>query len=382
MGALTLSLAIFGPLLGRGTVLLLDFGDFPVGPRPRLPPLAWGFPPGVTARIPVNLAFVALFRALPFGWVRILPYLLGPLLVAWGFSRIFGRAPLPALAATIMYLVNPFMYERMLAGQIYLVTGFSLLPLFASTVLATSRASRASRASWAGRAGAGVLLALLAAIAPHFIFIAGGLVVAVVVSALIRRDRSALLRAGAAVLVAGALSIYWLIPLFDLPSPLERVTGAQVRVFRTEPDERLGLIPNVLGLYGFWRRGSPLPKHHLPGWPLFLLAILFVIAVGISRMARSERHRPMTIALAAAGAGGFLLSLGDQGPTAPIFRFLFEDLPGFRIMREPHKLLVLLLLSYAAFFGAGLDALVKGTEGRRGRAVVGALLLALPLIYG
>src|SRR5205085_3261911 len=85
--------------------------------------------------------------------------------------------------------------------------------------------------------------------------------------------------------------------------------------------------------------------------------------------------------LAACGALGFLLALGDQGPTGGAFRFLFEHLPGFRIMREPEKFEGLLALAYAAAFGLGVSALVRSATNRKARALVAAAVLAVPCLY-
>ena len=62
-------------------------------------------------------ALYAIYRFLPWGWIRLLPLLLIPVIAAWGFFRLFDRRPLPALAATVMFVVNPFTYERTAAGQ-------------------------------------------------------------------------------------------------------------------------------------------------------------------------------------------------------------------------------------------------------------------------
>src|SRR5205823_3961582 len=114
-----------------------------------------------------------------------------------------------------------------------------------------------------------------------------------------------------------------------------------------------GLFVNLAGLYGFWRRQPALPKDYVYAWPLFLLAILLVVIVGARAAYRDPDCRRLAKTLLIAGSIGYLLALGDQGPTGAIFRWLVTHVPGFEVMREAQKFIVLVALAYAVFFGFG-----------------------------
>ena len=369
-----LVLAIALPLLRPGTLLLLDYADYPAGEHSSLGAYAWGFAPGLTSRAPINALLLGLFRVLPWGPVKLLPVLLVPPLAAFGFSRLFARRPLATIAATLLFVVNPFVYERMLAGQIYLVLGYALLPLFLSLLLSESEDVAAPIA-------AGLLFALLMGLSPHFAFL-GGLLLFVAAGLSLGRGerRRTLRRAGVTLLVAILASLYWLIPIATQASDLGRVTGTDLETFRTVPDPAFGLAANVAGLYGFWRAGPPLPKESLPAWPLLFGVILIVVGIGAGA-AGSDGYGRLAKILIIGGASAFILALGAQGTTAGVFRFLFEHLPAFRIMREPQKFDALLALSYAGLFGLGARALVKASTQRRARAVVAVVILAVPCAY-
>jgi hypothetical protein len=370
---LSLMLAIYAPLLRSGTLLLLDYSDYPAGPHASLGAYVWGFRPDLTSRAPINGALLVLFRLLPWGPVKLLPLLLVVPLAAWGFQRLFDRRSLATIAATLMFVVNPFVYERMLAGQVYLVLGYALLPLLVSALLSRVDGVTAP-------IGAGLLLALLMALSPHFVFIGGLLWLVVAVAALRRDGVRTLRRTGLTLLVALLASLYWLIPIASRAGELDRVTATDLKTFQTVSDPALGLAPNVAGLYGFWRIGWPLPKDNLPAWPLLLAAILVVAAIGL-RACGSERWSTLRSLLVIAGAAGFVLSLGAQGPTGPAFRFLFDHVPGFRIMREPGKFEALLALAYAGFFGLGFFTLVDGSRSQKWRAMMAVVILAVPCAY-
>jgi hypothetical protein len=369
-----LDTAIFAPLFGSGTLLLLDYVDYPIGANAHLGANAWGFAPGLTSRSPIDALLLGLFRLAPWSAVKLLPLLLLAPLAAWGFYRLLRRRPLSTIGATLLFVVNPFVYERVLGGQIYFVAGYALLPLLLSLLLADSGGLRAA-------IGAGILVSLQIALSPHFVFIGGMLLVAATVSALRRRERHRTLRnAGITALVAVGTSVYWIAPIATRGADLGRVTATDLQTFATRPDPAVGLGANVAGLYGFWRASWPLSKSGLPAWPLLLLAVLAVAAMGFVAARRGSQRRLATVSILV-GISAVLLACGAQGPTGALFRIAFDHVPGFRIMREPEKFEALLALAYAVLFGWGVERIVKASSTKRGRALVAAVILATPCVY-
>ena len=372
LGVVLLTGVIFAPLLRSGVVLALDTPVNLVGPYPRASMAVGGAPPELAARAPIDHALALLFRLLPWGWVRLLPLVAAVLLTAWGWSRFFRGRWLAAGGATLLTVVSPFTYERMIAGQVYLVLAFGLLPLLLS--LLWEERSRRRVFTMGG------LLALLVALSLHMAFIAGLLVVAFAMSHLVARRWRDTAHLAGSVAVALVASSYWLPSAVSAARP-ERIGMADLAAFRSAPDPVFGLFPNLIGLYGFWRHGWILPKDSLPAWPLFLLALLVVAAIGATGLWR--RAGPRRVApLLAVGAFGLMLAAGDQGPTGGFYLFLFHHVAVFRVMREPQKWLALLLLAYGAGFGAGLESLTRAFATARGRVVAAAVVLLIPLTYG
>jgi hypothetical protein len=371
-----LTIVVVAPLVRSGTLLLLDYGTYPVGPHPQLDSSIWGFPPGLVTRAPVDIVLFAVFRGLDWGWLRLLPFvLLAPL--GWlGFRRLLGPNVVAVAAATTLFVINPWTDDRMSAGQVYLIVGYALLPLLASMLLARS-ANPLTHAVLTG-----LLIALLIALAPHFIFVTGLLVVVALVVNLARRDWRRVTAIGGALVTVVAVSVYWLIPALVYHPEALPVTNADLAVFQTSSDPHFGLGLNVLGLYGFWRPGEPLAKDAVSGWPYLLLAMLIVAGLG-AWFARKHLHDRAKIAvLGVTAILAYFLALGDQGPTGGLFVQLYDHLPGFAIMREPEKFSALLALAYATFFGLGASWIF--TIARRGiaRGLVVVLALLIPCAYG
>lgn len=373
-----LEAAVLAPLLGAPTLQLLDYGAYPVGPHPPVPLSSYGFPPDLTSRAPVFAALDWLFHAVPLAALTLLPFALVAPLSCLGFARVLRGRALAIGAATVVYTVNPFVYERMAAGQVYVVMGYALLPLLLGLVV------RPLPSLLGTACLGGILYALAIALSVHYLFLAGAvLAVMAVAHAAARRRRSAL--AGAAICAVGAvLSLYWLVPAAASGVGASAgVTGSDLAAFRTAGDPTVGLFGNVLGLYGFFRPGTPLVKDALAGWPLVLLAMLLVVAFGLVELARrGGRGRALASGCLVLCVLGALAAMGAQGPTGALYSWCFAHVPGFRVLREAQKFDALVALGYAVGFGAGVVALTRTLTARRARVLAAVALLAIPLAYG
>jgi hypothetical protein len=352
-----------------GRLLLLDFVS---GPRQTLLPAeAFGLNNALTGGVPFAIGCALLDRLLGQAG-SVVPAVIFFPLATTGAARLLRTAVLPArLGAGLLYAVNPFVFDRLYAGQLGVLLGYAVLPFAVDALLdAAERPHRVARA--AGWSAAAVMMS------EHFAWILVPVAAGIVLT---RPDRMpASLRLAGAALGAAAISSYLLVaPVLAGTRPAGAL--AQLAAYRTQADARLGLLANVAGLYGFFRPGPTEPKNLLSGWPAVLAALLLVVAIGYTAVLRDPAHRRNGAAVLAAGVAGYFLALGDQGPTGGLFRLAYEHVPGFVMMREPDKFAVLTALAYAYGFGSGIDWLT--TRGRGKGAQIAAIALAgvLPLIY-
>ena len=337
-----------------GRLLLLDFVSGPH--QPLLPAKAFGLDGGLTGGVPLAIGFRLLDRLLGQAGSVVPAAIFFPLATT-GAARLLRTAVLPArLGAGLFYAVNPFVFDRLYAGQLGVLLGYALLPFAVAALLdAAQEPHRVGRAAcWAG---ATVMMS------EHFAWILVPVTAAIVLTRPHRVRAS--LRLGAAALGAAAISSYLLVaPVLAGTSPAGPLT--QLAAYRTRGDPRVGLLVNVAGLYGFFRPGPTEPKNLFSGWPAVLAALLLIVAVGYVAVLRDAAHRRNGLAILAAGVAGYFLALGDQGPTGGLFRLAYEHVPGFVMMREPDKFAVLVALAYAYGFGWGI-ALAHDPEPPEGR---------------
>src|SRR5205823_2023360 len=88
--------------------------------------------------------------------------------------------------------------------------------------------------------------------------------------------------------VTAIASAYWLIPLFSGTSSegqtIARTGAADLVVYSASADPQFGLIPNLLGLYGFWAEDTgrfTSMKAFVPLWLVVLLVLILLGAFGV-----------------------------------------------------------------------------------------------------
>lgn len=356
---LALGVGVCWPLLGDRSLFLLDWVS---GPHPPLPPdVLYGLNGGLTTGLLPALVLTVLVRVVgpPATWVPLL--VVFPVAAAGAGRLAAGRRP-ARLAAATLYCANPWVFNRIYAGHLTLLLGYALLPFAVRSALG------AAERGPAGVLGPVLWWAVLTALSPHYAWIFGLVLVAAAGVSVVAGGTGAwraLARAAgwlAASIGAFVLtSAYVLLPhrATELPTT---VGSTSLALYRTTGDPHLGLFPNVLGLYGFWRLGPGprLPKQVVTGWPLVLAALLVVVVVGFATELRRRgdpARRRLAWLLVVVGVAGYLLALGDQGPTGPAFRWAYDHVPFFALMREPQKFLALLALADAVGFAWGVERL-------------------------
>ena len=383
---IAIAIGVCLPFLARSRLLLLDWS---VGPHATLVPAgAYGLNGGLTIGTPLFLIVDILARLGPIvTWLVIVLFF--PI-AAFSMSRLVRGSSWRRVATATLYCANPFVFERLFAGHVGLLLGYALLPLAVHAALRSFRG------------GAGLLTlapalwwALLTACSPHFGWIYGAVLVVVwLTHHPLRRAPLGNLLVTCAAFVA--LSAYVFLPHTITQLQVSTASRSDLLLYRTSGDPHLGLFPNALGLYGFWRLvpGPHLPKDAVTGWLFVLLALLFVVGIGAFQQLRpppsygprSEQSskRRIVAAILLIGVVGYLLALGDQGPTGSLFRWAYFHVPFFAVMREPEKFLLLTAFAYAVFFGYGVEYLVGSVRGlRMDWRSAGAVCLAifLPLGY-
>ncbi len=415
-----MTLLIAGPWLLPGYIFGTDWS----GPR------HIDFPNSLTNLAPPVAALAVIARVLS-GELATKLLLVGSLFLAaiTAYRALPWGGFVPRAIAALVYVMNPFVYGRLHYGQFFILAGYAILPWVAARVrsLLIEPEVRTALLLAAG-------LVALGALDLHLLLEAVVLVAALTAGylALQRRESGYLRRLARGLVVSVGVTLlasaYWLIPLVIGKSPesvaLAHIGTADLAVYSSVADPRLGLLPNLVGLYGFWAEASgrfPSLKLFAPFWPVVLVALLALAAVGaigvlgssqdtpsptlprergreIGPTLPTERGREIDVALRPWVAGLLLLTVvalvldvGVADPhVAPVVRWLNQVFPPYRGMRDAAKWAAILALVYSQLVPLGVTFLLtsvnerlrRGTVRELTAALVTGLALALPLYYG
>lgn len=387
-----LTLLIAGPWFSSGYL----FGtDWP-GPR------RFDFPATPSSSAPLEFA-LALGSGLTSGEVTGKVFVIGLLFLAalTAYRAVPAGAFVARSMASTVYLINPFVYGRLHYGQLFLLAGYAVMPWVALRL----RALLLGPGLWNALLAA-ISTTLLGILSLHLFLVAAllGAVLAVthIIAAAPRLTYLRRLVPALALMVGLTFlaSAYWVIPtLLGRGSEGSRIAAIGVedlKAYGVVSDPQLGILPNLLGLYGFWAEGTgrfTSMKEFAPLWWAILSLLLLVAAAGAipAIWHRADQLGRWVSGLAVAGVIALLLEIGSSRPlTAGLVRWLDVNAPFYLGMRDSGKWAALIALVYSQLIGLGAASILVwvGRHVRGGisrawvEAIVTGLLLAAAVYYG
>jgi hypothetical protein len=363
------AVAVLGPTLGRGFVLTYDMVFVP---RQPLQQTLLGLGGAVPRAVPSDLVVALASRLLPGDVVQ--KVILVAILVGAGVGagRLSGGTMPARVGASVLYVWNPFVYERLVLGHWALLIGYASLPWVVGAALGV----RDRRSGALPRLGLALTVASVGGASATIVPL---VVSAGIVAAAPRGEWPR--RLGAVVATGVAVNLPWLVPGLLLPGGIPADPGG-VAAFAARPDTPLGTVGSLLTLGGIWN-GQVVPRGR-DSWlavPL-LLAILALAGYGLHASAR--RQRGLTVALLVSAAGGlFVAMLGSVPLLTDVAEWLVTTFPGGGLLRDGQKFVMTVALAVAVGFGAGVTAVAARLKMSPVTAPIAALTLpviALPAL--
>jgi hypothetical protein len=291
--------------------------------------------------------------------------------------RQVQNEPLAPYVAGTLYAVNPFTYDRFMAGQYGVLMGYALLPVAVQVWLRFSSQPGRRELVRVLLVTTGISIVSLPTMGEVLLI---ALCVLTAAAWRYRRQtarlRQLLLHSLAVAGIFVILSSYWLVPAAlgegRAAQQVHSFTAAHTAAFATAGSNPVAKVFNVLQLQGFWaepRQLYTLPQDQLPGWGTVRLAVWALVVAGVVTFWRYSR-RLAAVFLAMGGTSALLAA----GAFAPLLTRI-----GYR---EPQKFVGLLALTFAvlaAFGAARLFARARQRSDARYMAAASATLLVLLL---
>jgi len=261
-----------------------------------------------------------------------------------GSSRLYGG---------LLYMINPFIFIRFLAGHWALLLSYSLWPLAAKWFLDFLDGPRDNR-NFAKVA----LITSAAAISSH------GVIMLLIAYALIFCFHAAANKKAAGLLKPSlilaltvlAINLYWIAPTALLFGETYKPASADAYLEDFGPTDRsLPVEAAILTMHGFWRGGFSQTKDVFPQWPYVFIILLLLSVAGAFFL---YRQKPRLLgAMIAVFFAGFLLALGASGPLLWAFTLLGERVPIYMLFRDSQKFVGLMCLAYSYLGAFGLNGI-------------------------
>ncbi len=254
-----------------------------------------------------------------------------------------------ATFAGVLYMLNPWVYERFLAGHWLVLLGYAFLPLllklFQDLIVTKNKKSFIKF---------GILFALYPIFSIHFAYISIFLLVTQSIiyywhnkKTITTRELVNAIQAGIILLIVTIIvNSFWLLYFFKTGTTYAAITAQDFAGFQTVSSGSWGVFDNVMALYGFWNNDYVLPKEIFPYWKFITTAILLLSGIGAYRAWRAKNTLGLTVTLLFVPM--LIISAGvAHNFSKPIIEFLYAYFPGFKGLRETAKLTSLVALSYA-----------------------------------
>jgi hypothetical protein len=260
----------------------------------------------------------------------------------------------------VLYMWNPFVHERLLAGHWHFLFAYALTPYFFKFCDNFFLKNKSNFKYLVKFIFFWTLIIILNA---HHSVLLGIVFLTYFFISLLNKKTLKIKLIKKTILALAILifiNSFWLIPYILMENPAIKYFNLEhFYAFSGKPDFEYGLTLNLLGMYGFWREGVHLPiaKIFLKNyWLLIFFPIFLLILIGIISQIK-KKHRSVIIFII--GMMTFFLALGPSPETYKINQWIFEHVPGFKGMREPQKFLALTIYAYSFFLTYGIAALFK-----------------------
>ncbi len=346
-----LALLIMRPFFGGGFLFLLDMVW-----SPHLQ-LSDYLSAGISASFPLIVVFKILSSFLPLVFIQ--KILLTVLFLSIGsfmyyFARINKIAQEWALVAGGFYMLNPWVYERFLAGHYLVLLGYAIFPLVFGLFL-----ELLSSYSWQKFIKLTLLLSLYPIFSIHWAYISYLVLFFSGLFYLLYYKKWKILLTFLwwkyLLIILGtivAVNSFWLFSFWSDGGVFPKIGLSDFVAFKTQGDAVFGVFFNVLSLYGFWSTANFLPKDLFSAWWLLTIFFLFLSWLGYLNLVK--RNRFLALFLAFSFGPLVFLAVGYGADIVrPSIDLLFVILPGFKGLRETEKLVGLIAFIYAFLIPLG-----------------------------
>lgn len=247
--------------------------------------------------------------------------------------------------AGILYIVNSYVYIRILAGQLFFLLSYAIFPLLLKAFIDLLEKQQKKETV--------KFIFALSIVAFNIHMLVISLIIMIIIF-IFWFNKYKDIKITKLFAISGILFIllnsYWIIPVLTAKNTIvDNITDKDIEVFAPK-----GSLFEIAAMYGFWREGYIYTKDILHGWQILYLIILSLSIIGFLVYYKDEKIGYLVKALGVIWIIGFVLATGINGPFGDINHWLYDNtiLKGFR---DSHKFVAMIVLAYAILGGLGVN---------------------------
>ena len=265
-------------------------------------------------------------------------------LIAFHYLKKLSKKP---MLSFIIFIFNPFIYSRIMVGQIGVILSYLLLPMFFYHLINFLEKKEKSEYILA------LSLSAVCAFSLHFF----ALCMMAFVIGLITYKTFNIKKIAFFLLLVLTINAYLLQGLTSR-SIFSSINLSHQSFFSPKPSGFLSTPLKIIGLYGFWREAGYITAYTMFPFLLFALLALAILILAVSSSFISQKKR--TTFLYALMVISLLLAIGaSTSLTKPLFDFLFNNIPFFNGLRDSHKFVSFIALSYSLLIPITVEHIEK-----------------------
>ncbi len=370
------SLIITAPLL-ENYIFLLDWTN---APTIKYSDIFYGIKESVSANMPLQLfrEFLNIFISTSL-FQKLLIFLMLFLSGVSMYSLINTKSKLPKYFAGLLYMVNPYVYIRFMAGHLLILLAYAITPFVIKSFikfLDTPNKKQTIKTSlWITSVAIFDLHTLLLVLFFFFML----LTYYIVKNKDKKTVKNALINTFILGILIVVLNVYWILPLFTADSTkLSKITTDDLTAFQTRAGT-FNEFMHTLMMYGFWRESAYiLPKNIMPIYIYFPLFFIILLLTVHGYLNCKEKYK---VPILITGVLAQLLAVGVGHPWfRNFFIFLFNNIYFIRGFREPQKFVAVLVFAYAFFSAYGIDNILHQIKNKKIKAFT-LIFLVVPFAY-
>ncbi|MFA6023478.1 MAG: hypothetical protein WC781_05305 [Candidatus Pacearchaeota archaeon] len=304
---------------------------------------------GFVYRINLFDIFKSLLTTVNLGSIAFSISMLIAMIISYYFiKKIAGKY---SLLFALIFFFNPFIYSRIMIGQIGIILSYLIMPIYSFYLLELFE-KQFSNKTLIKTAISATFMGMFSL--QFFVFAVIMFFIAVIFS--YKKQNNYMKIISIFIILLLLLNLYWIQGFFS-NTIFSSINSEHENFFAPKSTGEVSAVTKIIGMWGFWREVSYItPFTEIPIVIWFVMLAIFVLLALWGYYNDMDKFRANFFF--SLWCLGILFATGISHPLiAPIFDFLFKNIPFFNGFRDSHKFLALTALAYAYFIPLGIKDL-------------------------